>query len=230
MNRKENSKRRSFVKWLDVATVLVVISIVALLISIAVFFANLKPGLDVVMWSDVIKAILLLHVFGLLLPMVFVTVAITNPSRASLSKPEGSKRMLFRFIVPALLAASAIILIWVAYTVPTQKTNGPGLGLAFTIASYLQPFVWIGFGLALSNFRNACEGNGRFTIGMAATMFLASGASLLIAIFLSFLFEKPTLIGMMLPSVSGIILIVGLCTLVVGIRRAKMEHQGYIYS
>ena len=217
-------------KWLDVATALVVVSIIASLISIAVFFVNLKPGLDVVMWSDVIKAILLLHVFGLLVPMLFVTLAITNSPRPSLSKSDDSKRMVFRIIVPSLLAVSAIILIWVAYTCPTQKTNGPGLGLAFSVASFLQPFVWIGFGLALSNFRNSCEGNGRSAIGMAATMFLASGASLLIAIFLSFLFEKPTLFGMMLPSISGIILIIGLCTLVVGIRRAKMEHRGYIYS
>ena len=60
-------------KWLDVATALVVVSIIASLISIAVFFVNLKPGLDVVMWSDVIKAILLLHVFGLLLSLIHIS-------------------------------------------------------------------------------------------------------------------------------------------------------------
>lgn len=221
--------RRRFVKWLNVAMALLLFSIVSLLISIAVFYVNYRPGSDIVMYRDVIKSIILLHVGGLLLPFVAISLAITNPPPFEPTANSERIRKGSRIVVPLILLATIAVLTTLAFTCKTQKTSGPGLGTLYQVGLLLQPFVWILVGLALNSFRNGFDGRGRSTLGIAATLFAGCGIALIVS-FIMNLIDASSLLAMMLPSIAGILLLLGLVVLTVGIRDAKFELSGYLYG
>ncbi len=221
--------RRQFIKWLNIILVLVPIALICKGISIWVFFVNFKPGHDIVMYHDVIMSLTLLHVFGLLLPMTLVVIGITVAPPYEPRDVTETARLAYRIICVGLLVVTMAVLTAFAFTCETQRTSGPGFGSLLPIGMGIEPFIWISLALAINRFRTCCEGRGKSTIGIAAALTLGCGCTLLVSLALQMTGQE-ALIGLMLPSIAGILLALGLVLLVVGIRDAKLEISGYIYG
>lgn len=223
-HRPEIQARRSFIQWLNIAEYFVILAMISVLVSAGVVIANMKPNFRFDIGGEIFSNILLLQVFGILLPFAFIAIAITNPPPKPLTAAVDLRRRICRVFVPLLLALLGAALVWAAFARKKPGTGMRDFTNAILIASALQPFVWLGFGLALSTFRTYCE-NSSSTTGIATLTFFTCGYLPLVAFLVNFMLKDRTLFEMVIPPVLGVLLLIGMASLGLALSASKIEHE-----
>jgi len=230
MSSSNTTTRRSFAKWLGISAFLAILPLIAIAISIAIYYTNLRPGGSTGMLASEVRAILYLHAFGVLLPCLLITIAITRTPPVPLTANEAKRKLLLRIAVCFLFAVFGLLLVFAALTCEKSGTLGFELGIVFYIASVAAPFAWLGFGVSLNNFRKTCELQRQTSLGLSSAMFLAVGVLLLIALAAPYALGPSSLVEMIAVPISGIVLMSAFSVLAIGLRSANLEHSGYTYG